>query len=178
MFATVITLYWGNCRLGTNAHSYRGVGAQDQMVRLINIHEDWRHFVHDRSSKIWLRGDHTARTQRLTAGLMAATENQWHRESMTASDSALFAHKLYYLAKKWSGFNRTNRTGSYAPVIPTLIKLRRFLPSGSNNFWARWKKVYELHKTWCADTLLSNSVICAIEVLQHDKQKCWSPKCI
>ena len=27
------------------AHA-RGVGAQDQMVRLINIHEDWRHFVH------------------------------------------------------------------------------------------------------------------------------------
>ena len=38
--------------------------------------------------------------------------------------------------------------------------------------------MYELHKTWCADTLLSNSVICAIEVLQHDKQKYWSPKCI
>ena len=38
--------------------------------------------------------------------------------------------------------------------------------------------MYELHKTWCADTLLSNSVICAIGVLQHDKQKCWSPKCI
>ena len=29
------------------------------------------------------------------------------------------------------------------------------------------EKVYELHKTWCADTLLSNSVICAIGVLQH-----------
>ena len=28
--------------------------------------------------------------------------------------------------------------------------------------------MYELHKTWCADTLLSNSVICAIGVLQHD----------
>ena len=38
--------------------------------------------------------------------------------------------------------------------------------------------MYELHKTWCADTLLSNSVMCAIGVLQHDKQKCWSPKCI
>ena len=38
--------------------------------------------------------------------------------------------------------------------------------------------MYELHKTWCADTLLSNSVICAIGVLQLDKQKCWSPKCI
>ena len=30
--------------------------------------------------------------------------------------------------------------------------------------------MYELHKTWYADTLLSNSVICAIGVLQHDKQ--------
>ena len=38
--------------------------------------------------------------------------------------------------------------------------------------------MYELYKIWCADTLLSNSVICAIGVLQHDKQKCWSPKCI
>ena len=38
--------------------------------------------------------------------------------------------------------------------------------------------MYELHKTWCADTLLSNSVMCAIGVLQHDKQKCWNPKCI
>ena len=38
--------------------------------------------------------------------------------------------------------------------------------------------MYELHKTWCADTLLSNSVMCAIGVLQHVKQKCWSPICI
>ena len=27
-------------------HRHRGVGAQDQVVRLINIHEDGRHFVH------------------------------------------------------------------------------------------------------------------------------------
>ena len=28
--------------------------------------------------------------------------------------------------------------------------------------------VYQRHKTCCADTLLSNSVMCAIGVLQHD----------
>ena len=27
--------------------------------------------------------------------------------------------------------------------------------------------MYELHKTWCADTLLSNSVMCAIGVLRN-----------